>query len=226
VADGYVLTDDPLRVFARHQERQLPIMIGNNAREGFGRPDDAALPEMLRAFYGDQAAAALELYAGPGSAAAPDPVLGSEAAQWLTDSTFRCGAVIYARHHAHSGAAVYAYQFEQSLPGREAEGAAHTYELPYVFGNLLHDGPLGAPFDAADRALSDTMQAYWTAFAKSGDPDSAGGPRWPRFTAETATYMRFASSIAGSAANAQGLRREQCALFEKRINDRLSVPAQ
>jgi para-nitrobenzyl esterase len=226
VVDGFVLTDDPMSAFSRHQEHRLPLIIGNNAREGFGRPSDEALPDMLRAFYGAEAAEALTLYAAvPGSPAASDPVLGSEAAQWLTDSTFRCGAAIYARHHAESGAPVYQYQFEQSLPGREGEGAAHTYELPYVFGNLLTNGPLGAQFGTDDRALSDTMVTYWTQFAKSGDPNSPSVPRWPRYSPPSATYVRFASSLAGNATIAQGLRRKQCALFERSVDAKLSTPS-
>jgi para-nitrobenzyl esterase len=218
--DGYVLTADPAAVFARRQEHRAALIIGNNAREGFGRPNEEALAETLRGFYGDNAPKALALYgvttAGP--AATPDPILGSPAAQWLTDSNFRCGAVIYARWHAASGSPVYAYQFEQSLPGREAEGAAHTYELPYVFGNLLQGGPLGAPFGAVDRRLSNTLVSYWTHFAKSGDPNSAGTPQWPVFSADSAAYMRFSSALPDEAQVAQGLRRAQCALFEQQVS--------
>jgi para-nitrobenzyl esterase len=219
IIDGYVLTDDPAAVFARHQQHRVPLLVGNNAREGFGRPSDEALPDMLRAFYGEQAVPALALYgAAPGNTAAADPVLGSRAAQWLTDSTFRCGAVIYASRHAAQGSPVYSYQFEQSLPGREPEGAAHTYELPYVFGNLLADGPLGAPFGPADRQLSDTMMSYWTSFAKSGDPNSAATPQWPRFLPDSGGYQRLASSLPGGAQSARGLRQAQCALFANKLD--------
>jgi para-nitrobenzyl esterase len=218
IIDNYVLTDDPAAVFAHHQEHRLPLIVGNNAREGFGRPADDALPDMLRTFYGEQAAAALALYgAVPENSAAVDPVLGSRAAQWLTDSSFRCGAVIYAARHAAQGSPVYSYQFEQSLPGRQAEGAAHTYELPYVFGNLLADGPLGAPFGPVDRQLSDTMMSYWTSFAKSGNPNSTAAPQWPRFLPDSAAYLRFSSSLPGGAQSAAALRQAQCALFEKKL---------
>jgi para-nitrobenzyl esterase len=211
IVDGYVLTEDPMAVFAEHQEHRLPLIIGNNAREGFGRPNDAGLPGMIQGFYGEQAPAALALYG------TEDPVLGSPAAQWLTDTTFRCASVMTAARHAAQGSPVYSYHFEQSLPGREAEGAAHTYELPYVFGNLLSDGPLGAPFGPADRQLSNTMVTYWTNFAKHGDPNGPGVPPWPRFEPGDAAYLRLSSALPGGAAAAQGLRQGQCALFAKKI---------
>ena len=211
VIDDYVLTADPSGVFKQHQEHQVPLIIGNNAREGFGRLSDDALASAIKQFYGDAAAAALALYA------TPDAVLGTPAAQWLTDTSFRCSAVVTAARHAATGAPVYSYQFEQSLPGREADGAAHSFELPYVFGNLLPSGPLAGPFGAADRQLSNVMLSYWTNFAKHGDPNDAGLPVWAKFNASTGPYMRFSTALAHDAQPAEGLRKPQCQLFEGKL---------
>jgi para-nitrobenzyl esterase len=211
VVDGYVLSTDPSDAFKLGQEDLVPLIVGNNAREGFGRLSDEALPGAIKQFYGADAAAALPLYA------ALDPVLGNPAAQWLTDTSFRCSAVLTAARHAAGGAPVYSYQFEQSLPGREGEGAAHSYELPYVFGNLLPNGALAGPFSAADRQLSDTMLAYWTNFAKRGDPNGTGLPSWPKFIATSGSYMRFASALPQNAQPGEGLRRAQCRLFEAKL---------
>jgi para-nitrobenzyl esterase len=211
VIDGYVLSADPSEVFKQHQEQKVPLIIGNNAREGFGRLSDDALPNAIKQFYGINAAAAVPLYA------APDPVLGTPAAQWLTDTSFRCSAVVTAARHAGGGAPVYSYQFEQSLPGRDGDGAAHSYELPYVFGNLLPSGPLAGPFSAADRQLSNVMLSYWTNFAKQGDPNGAGLPVWPKFSASARSYMRFSTALVQDAQPAEGLRRTQCQLFEAKL---------
>jgi para-nitrobenzyl esterase len=35
------------------------------------------------------------------------------------------------------------------------------------------------------------MHAYWVAFAKTGDPGSAGGPAWPRFTPGADRLLEF-----------------------------------
>ena len=155
---------------------------------------------------------------GAGVPSPADPVLGSAAAQWLTDSSFRCGAVITAARHAAGGAPVYEYQFEQSIPGRVADGAAHTHELPYVFGNLLPEGPLAGQFGAADRTLSGVMVTYWTNFAKRGDPNGPNLPRWPDYRHPEGAYLRLSSALPGAAAAAAGLRKAQCDLYAAQID--------
>lgn len=211
VIDEYVLSSDPSEAIRLGQQHNVPLMIGNNAREGFGRLGEDALPDVIKQFYGDDAAAALPLYGKP------DPVLGSPGAQWLTDTSFRCSAVVTAKRYAAGGSPVYSYQFEQSIPGREAEGAAHSYELPYVFGNLLPSGVLAGPFGAADRQLSNVMTTYWSNFAKQGDPNGAGLPVWPKFGESAGAYMRFSSALAEDVQPAQGLRQPQCRLFEAKL---------
>jgi para-nitrobenzyl esterase len=210
VIDGYVLNADPNEVFRLHREFKIPLIIGNNAREGFGHLSEDALGNVIRQFYGTDAAAA-SLYE------TPDPILGTPAAQWVTDTSFRCSAVVTASRHAAGGAPVYSYHFEQSIPGREGDGAAHSYELPYVFGNLLSGGALAGQYGAADRRLSNVMVAYWTNFAKRGDPNGADLPVWPRFSVSGGGYMRFSSALAQDAQPAEGLRRPQCQLFEAKV---------
>jgi carboxylesterase type B len=49
-----------------------------------------------------------------------------------------------------------------------------------VFRHLReHNRP--AP-TSRDEALSEMMRTYWTNFAKTGDPNGAGVPKWPAFT--------------------------------------------
>jgi para-nitrobenzyl esterase len=70
-------------------------------------------------------------------------------------------------------------------------GALHATEIPFVFGTVR------AKYEDAttreDVALSDAANAYWVAFAKSGNPNAPGLPEWPRFTAEGDTIMDFAA---------------------------------
>ena len=61
-------------------------------------------------------------------------------------------------------------------------GAAHASELQFLF--TLPDSPFPIPPLTADqKALRATMIKYWTQFAKTGDPNIAGNPTWPQYTA-------------------------------------------
>jgi para-nitrobenzyl esterase len=42
-----------------------------------------------------------------------------------------------------------------------------------------------------DLKISAAMHAYWVAFAKTSDPDSAGGVLWPKYDPSTDTALEF-----------------------------------
>ncbi len=68
-------------------------------------------------------------------------------------------------------------------------GAAHTFELQYLFP--LWHGATGDihPLNAAQTKLSDAMVRYWTTFAKTGNPNAWGLDNWPRYDSRKDQYQ-------------------------------------
>ena len=136
------------------------------------------------------------------------PSLASAAAS--TDSTFSCNGVNVSARIAAQGRPVWMYEFrDQTAPplvgrlgGRYVlslpQGAAHASELSYLFI------PRGANPNAEQKALQATMAAYWTNFARSGDPNGAGVPEWAGFARGGVQALDVASGggVAGMTADA------------------------
>lgn len=72
----------------------------------------------------------------------------------------------------------YFYYFTRSLPGDDA-GAFHSCELWYEFETMDR---CWRPWEDCDRELCRCLSGYWANFAKTGDPNGEGLPRWEPYT--------------------------------------------
>ncbi|XP_033898016.1 fatty acyl-CoA hydrolase precursor, medium chain-like isoform X1 [Acipenser ruthenus] len=104
-------------------------------------------------------------------------------------------AVKTARYHRDAGLPVYLYEFQHrpSVYGDsrpEFVKADHFDEVGFVFGAPFwtEDIVMLANTTKAERQLSKTMMAYWTNFAKNGDPNGDGLTEWPLYK-EDEVYM-------------------------------------
>jgi para-nitrobenzyl esterase len=218
--DGYVLPKKPAEVFAAGEERRVALLLGSNTRDHVP-PAPADLRAAIEFGYGPLSPRAHSLYVGDS-----DPLYGPPAEQWVTDASFRCPAVAQLIWHTASGNPSFQFEFARVPPGREEVGAPHASELTYVFGTLdrgivgVVGGPLPrVPANAVDRQVSDVMQRYWTNFAKTGDPNGAGLPVWPKFDPTRRAYVQFTD--AGPIAN-EGLRRAYCDLFIENVKRQMA----
>lgn len=85
-------------------------------------------------------------------------------------------ALEYAARQQQAGRApAYIYLFDRTPPGENPFGAFHGADLWYAFGTL---GRCWRPFEEADRQISNYLLDYLSQFAKTGDPNACGLPRW------------------------------------------------
>jgi para-nitrobenzyl esterase len=109
------------------------------------------------------------------------------------ERVFLNGSVQWAINAADAGRQAYLYQFDWPSPDRKLQ-SCHCLDLPFVFGT--HEAFAEAPMlNAADNrdidALSAVIRASWIAFVRSGDPNHAGLPSWPRFDSRHRATMHF-----------------------------------
>ncbi|MDR7102287.1 para-nitrobenzyl esterase [Croceicoccus sp. BE223] len=90
-------------------------------------------------------------------------------------------------------AAAYGYRFDWETPVFDGlPGAYHCSEIPFVFDNAaLASQATGGGADAL--RLASTMSGAWVAFARSGNPNAAGLPRWSPVTPDGSQTMVFDS---------------------------------
>ena len=150
-----------------------------------------------------------------GNAGATDPKYGTPADQWAADMIFRCPCVTQGSWHAAAHNATYEYEFNHAIPGQEA--AVHSADLPYVFGFFPKSGNISGKFADLDTKLADLIETYWTNFAKTGDPNGPGLPKWPEQDA-MGTYIQLQQD--GSVQTATGLRKAQCDVYREWLTAR------
>ncbi|MBA15499.1 MAG: carboxylesterase [Sphingomonas sp.] len=90
---------------------------------------------------------------------------------------------------ADHGVPVWEYRFSYVAGSLDWDGAYHASDIPYFFDNAAIK--YGDATTATDRAVGDRISDYLVNFAKTGDPNGAGLPQWPRYARDTDLLMDF-----------------------------------
>ncbi len=177
ILDGKLVEETAESAYKAGRQANVPLIIGSNSAEvPAGFVNARSKEELLSQF----ASVKNEM------SAAYDPDGATDFARMLTlvntDKVWAEPARFTARAFAARGAPAYIYLFSYVSPamqGRMRFGAAHGSEIPYVFNNLRARN--GATADPKDQAVAKMMNTYWANFARTGDPNGPGLPKWPRY---------------------------------------------
>jgi para-nitrobenzyl esterase len=230
--DGIALPRTTKEAIISGNYNKVAVMMGNNSHEfswlsavffdlALGREmNESEEPGFIGQAFGPQAPTVMAQY----------PLSPKESATWTFDNAvgdflFACSGHDAAKWLAASGSSVFAYEFNDvnapvssvldffSPPPRsEGYGAYHSADLLYLFP-AAQKIFYGAPFNSAQQSLSSQMIRYWTQFARTGNPNRAGDPNWPAYSAANDTYLSLTpGSVAPDTSFAS---RHNCAFWGK-----------
>lgn len=184
--DGYFLAESVPSIYESGKQSHVPLLAGWNADENSFKSvfkDQQANVENLKKWaheeFGSKAEDFLKLYPAADDEQAKRSAQDYAGDRFIAYSTWR-----WIEAHSKSGKSpVYRYRFEQAPPGAKSpdakwRGAYHSADIEFVF-NVLPSKDL--PWSANDEKLADQVSSYWANFAKTGNPNGKGLPKWPAY---------------------------------------------
>ena len=191
IIDGYVVPDDQHLLYERKKYNDTPILIGYNSDEGASFAPPKTPKEYVDGTnkrYGKFADELIKAYP------VEETKVPKTARDLARDAAFGWQTWSWARLQAQTGKSkVFYYYFDQhpDYPAdspRHGYGSPHGQDVGFVFGHINPNSQEKTPSDAD---VSETIMTYWTNFAKYGDPNGKGVPKWEPFSIQKPGVMHF-----------------------------------
>ncbi len=193
--DGTILPQHPFDPAAPAISANIPMLIGTTLNEfagGINNPDvdrltEAELAGRIKDMYGERGMRILEAFRRAHPKAKAFDIFS-----FISTVPTRHNAVTQADiKTAQKGAPVYQYLFTWQTPVLDGRPRAfHCAELAFCFDNI--DRCVNMTGGGAEaRALAARVSEAWLAFARKGDPNHPGLPKWPVYTSARGELMVF-----------------------------------
>jgi para-nitrobenzyl esterase len=183
MADGKLVSSTAAEGFAAKRQVTVPFMLGGNSDEASLTRRNTNAADRLAAIK-DRRDSFLATF-DPAKSGDSDRII----ARLITDELITEPNRALARMHAARGTPVFVYHFSYvpQVTRATSFGMPHAVETAFTFNSPR----AGAPFDDEGKLLAEAVNKYWAAFAKTGNPGSAGGVEWPAFDAADEALLEF-----------------------------------
>ncbi len=226
IIDGYLLPESCEDIYTAGRQSHVPLLAGWNRDEGYYKdyytnvppppglfktppksPTVADYIACARDRFGDRADAFLKAYP-----ASTDAEARRAAADYAGDRSIAWATWKWIDFQLQTGESpVYRYKFEQLLPlAKDAKPDAqpstpHASDIEFIFRTLPSRH---LPWRPDDQKVSELMSQYWVNFAKTGDPNGPGLPKWPQYKAADGYQVMHISADSAAAPDNQRDRYE------------------
>lgn len=209
--DGNFFPKSPAEIFAAGEQARVPLLAGSNTEEsgyfavlGREKPTVENYRKALARLYPGKADEIFKLYPATNETEvmdaaqdlASDRFIAYSTWKWVDLATKTGGKPTYYYLYARprpamrpemgdaaaglAGGVVRGAQAQAANQRPKPRGAVHSAEIEYALGNL--DGNKVYAWTPEDYAVSKVMQEYFANFIKTGNPNGAGLPNWPKFS--------------------------------------------
>ncbi len=191
IIDGYLITEKFSDTYAKGLQSDVPILVGWNEDDVSAMPKSVTKEQYkknVESRFGALSEEVFKLYP-----CTTDEEASRSQEYMIRDEFCAIQGYTWAKTQTNTGKAkAYIYNFNRKAPSKSKVDrlrASHTDEVAYALGNLnKFDNPnddvlgkFGTPWEDIDFEISNKMSDYWTNFAKTGNPNGKGLPKWESY---------------------------------------------
>ncbi|MEA1784676.1 carboxylesterase family protein [Arenibacter sp. GZD96] len=214
ILDGTLVVETAENAYKAGRQLNIPLLIGSNSAEiGGSFVNTSTTKEALFALFGEYKDEAKSAYDPDGTKEFAE-VITKFNTDWVWAEPGRFTAKVFAA----KAQPTYIYHFgfvPAPMKERMRYGAGHGSEVGYVFNNLhaRWGNPETTP---EEKEVAKIMNTYWANFAKTGNPNGDGLPKWPSYTPETNQILDVQAD--GQFLGIPDPRKERLDVIEKAFN--------